>query len=573
MKVRLLSCISLLVILGLLVSACGGTPVPPTSAPPAEATKAPEPTAPPVAEATKAPEPTATTPPEPTAAPAVPSGGDVIFAGWQSPDTLDPNATGLISAMKVDIHIFEPLIWFYDGQYYPGLATSWEINDDSTEYTFHLRQGVKFQDETPFNADAVAAMFDHVLNEETKALGAISALGPYDHNEVVDDYTIKVFFKEPNAAFLNQISSGNLMINSPTNIEKWGHAEVGRHPVGTGPFKFVEWVEEDHVTVEKWDEYNWAPDFYDHQGPAYVDSFTYKIIPEPATRVATLETGETNLIEDVTPEDLDHFRESPDQYTIYLPNSSGMPYAMWLNVINPPTDDINVRKAILYAANQGEIIDALYHGMYEPAYTPLDPSTQGYDPSFKDMYQYDPDKAEGLLDDAGWVDSDGDGIRDKDGQPLVIHYVDLAGFGFEEMAVLLQANLKKVGIDMEITAESFPAVQDTYHAGDKHNMCPFFFYFTDITALESLYTCAAVDRFNWSHICLPEIDDLINQLYVVGDPDARVQLIHDLQQVLMDQAFIIGLYEKRGVMVGTAAMQGLKFQTQAYPLYYDVYFK
>ena len=558
MNARSLSCISLLVILGLLVSACGGTEAPPTAVPPAEATKAPE--------------PTATTPPEPTAEPAPASGGEVIFAGWQSPDTLDPNATGLISAMKIDIHIFEPLLWVYEAEYYPALATSWEINDDSTEYTFYLREDVKFQDGTDFNAEAVAAMFDHVLDEETKALGAISALGPYDRNEIVDDYTIKVFFTEPNAAFLNQIGSGNLMINSPANLEKWGHVEVGRHPVGTGPFKFVEWVEEDHVTVERWDEYNWAPEFYDHQGPAYIDRFTYKVIPEPATRVATLETGETNLIENVTPEDLDMFRESPDDYTIYLPDSSGMPYAMWLNVIHPPTDDLKVREAIMYAANQGEIIEALFSGMYEPAFTPLDPSTQGYDPSLKDMYQYDLERAQALLDEAGWEDTDGDGIREKDGEPLVIQYVDLAGFGFEEMAVLLQANLKKAGIDMQIRAESFPAVQDTYHAGDQHNMAPFFFYFTDITALESLYTCDARDRFNWSHICMPEIDEMISQLYVVADPDERVQLIQDLQKALVEQAFIIGLYEKRGVMVGSADMEGLKFQTQAYPLYYDVHF-
>ena len=105
--------------------------------------------------------------------------------------------------------------------------------------------------------------------------------------------------------------------------------------------------------------------------------------------------------------------------------------------------------------------------------------------------------------------------------------------GFEEMAVLLQANLKQAGIDMQITAESFPAVQDTYHAGDKHNMAPFFFYFTDITALESLYTCDAVDRFNWSHICREPIDEMIGQLYVIADPDERTQVIRDLQRVLV----------------------------------------
>jgi peptide/nickel transport system substrate-binding protein len=243
---------------------------------------------------------------------------------------------------------------------------------------------------------------------------------------------------------------------------------------------------------------------------------------------------------------------------------------MWLNVTKPPTDDINVRKAILYAANQKDIIESLFDGMLEHAFTPLDPSTQGYDASLKSMYQYDPEKAKQLLKDAGWADTNGDGILEKDGKPLQIAYIDLAGFGFEEMAVLLQANLKKVGIDMQITAESYPAVQDTYHAG-KHNMCPFFFYFTDPTALESLYTCAAIDRFNWSHICDPQIDALITQMYAVSDPTARVKVIRDLQKILMDQAFIIGLYEKRGIFASAANLKGLKFNPSAYPLFYDAY--
>src|SRR5438046_2052607 len=161
----------------------------------------------------------------------------------------------------------------------PAIAEKWEVSPDATVYTFNLKKGVKFHDGTPFNGAAVKFTLDRIVDPTTKAGQSHDQLGPYDHTEVVDDYTIKVVMKQPYAPLL-------------TNMNGY---------MGIGPFMFKEWVPKDHVTLVKNPDYNWGSSFFKHTGPAYLDEVVYKIIPEPSVRTGTLKTGETQIIDELDP--------------------------------------------------------------------------------------------------------------------------------------------------------------------------------------------------------------------------------------------------------------------------------
>ena len=226
-------------------------------------------------------------------------------------DTLDPQVTNFDTSIRVTLNICEPLVWEPEpGKFVPGLAEKWDISPDAKTYTFNLKKGVKFTDGSPFNGAAVKFTFDRIVDPATKAGQSHDQLGPYDHTEIVDDYTVKVVMKQSYAPLLTNMN-GYLGIVSPTAVQKMGMAEFARHPVGTGPFMFKEWVPKDHVTLVKNPDYNWGSSYFKHTGPAYLDEVTYKIIPEPSVRTGTLKTGETQIIDEVDPLEYDSLSKDP----------------------------------------------------------------------------------------------------------------------------------------------------------------------------------------------------------------------------------------------------------------------
>ncbi|MCW2641227.1 MAG: ABC-type transporter, periplasmic subunit, partial [Dactylosporangium sp.] len=171
----------------------------------------------------------------------------LTVAVYQEPDSLDPAATGLAMVSMMISHIFDPLFWWLpDGSgknvFHPGLAKSYEVSQDATTYTFKLRDDVDFHDGTHFDANAVKATFDHIVDPATKSRSAKGALGPYKETVVVDQYTAKVVFSEANAAFLHEMTGIVFGMQSPAALEKYGAAGIAAHPTGTGPFKFVDYV-------------------------------------------------------------------------------------------------------------------------------------------------------------------------------------------------------------------------------------------------------------------------------------------------------------------------------------------
>jgi peptide/nickel transport system substrate-binding protein len=259
---------------------------------------------------------------------------------------------------------------------------------------FTLRKGVKFHDGTDFNAKAVKINFDRMMNPDTKSPRA-SEIASVKEVQVVDDYTVKLILKVPNAALLSQLSDRAGMIISPAAIDKYGK-DLARNPVGTGPFSFVEWVPADHLTAKKFDGY-WEKGA-DGQALPYLDQVMFKGIPDGTVRLTALKTGTLDIIDAPEPKDVPGLRAGKDLVFDQVPR---LGYdAIELNMANAPLDKLAVRQAFAYAVDSPAIAKNIYFDTVSPGQGPIAPGSWAYDAS-TNIFKRDPSKAKDLLTKAG----------------------------------------------------------------------------------------------------------------------------------------------------------------------------
>jgi peptide/nickel transport system substrate-binding protein len=494
------------------------------------------------------------------------------YGAWQTPDTLDPATTALAATSRVLCQVFDPLLNQVQGstKLLPGLATSWSVSSDAKTYTFKLLSGVQFHDGTPLDADAVKFTFDRIVDPATKALSALGAMGPYDHSVVVDPQTIQVVFSEPYAAFPNLITQIILAPVSPTAVRQYG-SEFGNHPVGTGPFKVTDYVQNDHVTMTRNSAYRWAPAFYGKSGPANLQTINWKIIPDDTTRQDTLQTGESDVIEYLVPQSVAQFSGN-SKYSVVSLAAPGSPRVIMLNTAKAPTDELAVRQAMNYAVDQQEIVNTLFKGVYKPAHTQLEELTLGYDATLAKMYVANRTKAGQLLESAGWK-MGSNGIRQKNGQPLNPLFINIANDQFDGVAQIVQNEFRQVGINLTLRDESEPTVFSTYDEGTQ-NLSEIFYWYNDPSLLYSLYHSSQIKNgFNWAKYSNPSVDSQLVEAAGESDTAQRVNLYQQAQETMMKDAVVIPIQGKRTVMAMKSQLKGIKYTSITYPLLYTAHWK
>ena len=336
----------------LLMAACTQPPAAPTSAPakPAEpvATKA-------AAPATAAP------------APAAKAGGTLVYGIYTKFDTLDLNVTTFSAVGSVGYAMCDPLVWqTAPGKFDPGLVESWAISPDGKEYTLKLRSDVKFHDGTPLNADAVKFMFDRIINPDTKSQTAFSLLGPFESSAVVDASTVKVKFKSAYAPFLNSMSLPYLAPQSPTAVKNAGK-DYGIKTVScTGPFKWSDYKVDSELKLVKNPDYKWGPKHLMKDSVVALDGITFRVIPEDATRSATLQSGELQFADSLPAVEFKQLSASKDIQLITAVQA-GSGWSVMMNVEKEPTSDVKVRQALEWATDKQGLIDTVFGGAYKPA--------------------------------------------------------------------------------------------------------------------------------------------------------------------------------------------------------------
>lgn len=340
-------------------------------------------------------------------------------------------------------NIFDTLVEYKDGstQIEPALATSWNRSKDGRIWIFHLRHGVKFQDGTPFDASSVVFNFHRQMDpSDPYHLGEFvywqTMWGGFPGKilkvEALDPYTVRFTLSQPVAPFLANLAMIAFAISSPSAVRKWG-ADYFKHPVGTGPFSFRLWEQEERIVLDANRDY-WGKE-------PEIARLIFVPIKDSTSRMLQQERGAIDFMTGVYVEDVAELRADKDLTVVAEPGMNISYLSM--NCQKPPFDNVLVRRAVRYAINKQKIIKELYEGLALPAVCPMPPMMLGYDPSLKDD-SYDPNESRKLLAQAGF----------PNGFKTSLWYIPIgrdylpAGKAVGEA---IQADLRKVGIDAELT--------------------------------------------------------------------------------------------------------------------------
>lgn len=389
------------------------------------------------------------------------SGGTLRFALLSSTESLDPHLNTSFAASNYGNNVFDKLTWQNPetGEIGPWLAKSWEVNSDYTEFTFTLRDDVTFSDGSKFDAAIVKKNFDQYVFGDP-ALGikpnGATHLRSYKGSEVLDDHRVKIVFASPSASFLQFISySGN---NQPGIIgEKTltSNAEQRLNPanvVGTGPFVVTEYVPNERTVLKKRADYSWGPSGLNHEGPAYLDGIEFVTIPEASVRTGSLQSGEVQAAFDILPTDEAVLERQG--FDITSRTIAGVNLGWNINTNLEPTNDINVRRAIVHATDRAGFKKTILAPSEGQAKSVLAEHVQGALDYTDESLRFDLEESKRLLDQSGWVVG-ADGIREKNGTKLKLkatghRLVPNSRYTYEAV----QASLKEIGIDLDFLFDS-----------------------------------------------------------------------------------------------------------------------
>jgi peptide/nickel transport system substrate-binding protein len=451
------------------------------------------------------------------------------------------------------------------GSFVPGLAERWEVSDDGLAYTFWLRNDVTFHDGTAFDAEAVRFNLERITGEEIASQKARFMLGPYAGVDILDDYTVRINLSQPFAPLLDSLSQVYLGIASPTAVEEWGE-EYQLHQVGTGPYTFAEYVPGDRLLLRRNPDYAWGPSVYEHE-TAQVDEIEFNFFTDPATRSPALETGEVAVMGEIPPQDAARLEES-DDFRIETVAIPGVSLMFFMNTTRPPLDDVLVRQALLYGTDRESLVATIFRNTSPVAYGPLSANTWGYEPQVRETYPYDPDMAASLLEEAGWVDSDGDGVREKDGESLTLEMV-LMGWGYmPESGQLLTAQWADLGIEVASRVVGYSEALAIAGEGT-HHLIPFTLSASDPDILRKFFHSQA--QFNWALVDDLEMDGWLEQASRISDRDERLELYSTVQLHVMDEALVIPIRDYVNLNGVSNQVTNLEFDAQGwFPWLIDV---
>ncbi len=479
-------------------------------------------------------------------------GGGSVFTFGQGSDplTLDPIHITDSESSKVARQMFDSLLDFApeSTDVVPALATEVpEAENGGLSYTFNLREGVKFHDGEPFNADAVVFNFERWKNSKNpyhKGGGSQSGdfsyyqtyFGGFDTEsniekiEAVDDYTVRFTLKQPQGPFVDNIAQSAFAMASPKAIEE-DVENFWKNPVGTGPFKFVSWNKGTQVNLEQNSDW-WGGDVPESQGGGgpHVKKVVVRGIPDNTSRTAALSGGELTAADGLTPDDIPTVEQDENLKITYRPPLT-IGY-MAMNVQKKPFDQREVRQAVNMAINMPELVKAFFGETGQVASTYIPPTVSFFADSIE-RYPYDPERARQMLQEAGVQNLSVDFWY----MPIPRPYMP-DGKG---IAQAMQQDLKEVGINAELTTREWGTYIEETGSG-AHDMCLLGWSGDNgdpSTFLDPLLKSSSATKTNALNVAYyknPQVDDLLNQALTTTDRSERRTSYLRAQQILVEDA-------------------------------------
>ncbi len=503
------------------------------------------------------------------ATPGPGSGGTLVFAKSKDANRLDPADVTDGESSAVTENIFDGLLQFKDRStdVAPALALSWELSADRRHYTFHLRPGVRFHDGTPCDAEAVKFSFDRQRKPLEGQLmeywqSFFAGVGPVD---APDPLTVRVGLKAPDATFLPKLAMFSMGIVSPTAARKWG-ADFSRHPVGTGPFRFVTWKPNEKIVLEANPEY-WG-------GRPKLDRVIFKPVLENSVRLLELEIGSVGGeagvmgMDGLNPDDLARVQANPELQLLSQPGLNVGYLA--LNVTRRPMMDKRVRQALNYAIDKENLIKAFFADgrLGVVAKNPLPPLLWGHADDIAD-YPHDPARARRLLAEAGYPG----GLKlPVWAMPVARPYMPLG----LKIGEVIQEDLREVGIEAEIVTHEWATYLDKMGNGDHVAALigwvgdygdPDNFLYTFFHASNARKGSAS----NYAFYRNPRVDALLDAARSEPGQRRREALYREVQRIVHEDAPWVPLFHARQLAILRDGVRGYALQPTGSKLFKDVY--
>ncbi len=490
----------------------------------------------------------------PQAGGAPQKGGTLVVAFNADPETLDPHITTALLAARVLALIHDNLInRDYDGSFKPALAEKWDISPDGKVYTFTLKKGVKFHSGKELTSADVKYTFERWLSIEKSPTAY--TIKPIDKIETPDPQSVRFTLKEPYNIFLDQIAGAWAVILNKEAVDKAGSDYGVSAADGTGPFKFGSWTRNQKLVLARNDAYAWGSPMFQNGGPAYVDGVEIRIIPEDNTRVAEFLAGNVHLVQDVPQAEVERLGKTGG-VSIVRYDQLQTTY-LGMNTAKAPFDDKQVRQAVSLAINRDEIVTGANFGLGKPARTMLTPDTPFF---WKGADQaaptFDQAKAGSLLDAAGWKMGAG-GVREKNGQPLVMPLWVINDSTTVLQAQILEQQLSKVGIKVDTKQYEQTAWFAAARSGEQVGYIIGVFYENADVLYFYFYSKQqpAPNRFSYASA---EVDKWLDDSRVNTASNAVQQDYESIQKALIEDAPAAPLIHALGTLGKTDAVQGVK---------------
>ncbi len=507
-------------------------------------------------------------------------GGTLIYLEQQTYTNLYPPAGGFYPNSGVLNQITDKLTYQNPQtlEIEPWIAESWTVNANATEYVFKIRPGVTFSDGSPVDAAAVAKNYDTYGRGNRELRHSVSeVITNYERSEVIDPLTVRFLFKAPSPGFLQGTSViGSGLVSPATLALPFDQMGDATKIIGSGPFTVARQVLGRELVLNARRDYNWGPAKHPHQGRALLDTVRIIVNGEDSVRVGALLSGQAQIARQIPA--FDENRIQGRGFQVYAPPTRGVNNSITFRPDNPLVADIRVRRALLHGTNAQEVVDTLFSPNYPRATSVIAATAQGY-VNLADRLGYDAALAARLLDEAGWTPGP-NGVRAKDGQELSLNAYESPNYArSKETMQLIAQQWTRLGVKLNVLAGDLGSRTVDSLDPLKTPVSPAMVGRADPDVIRSNYypttrnmllQTGGVSR-RVQNFSDPALNALLDAIASEPDQARRLALTGDVQRHLIDQAYVIPLFEEPQVFAGSPRLRGMGFEAVGRPSFYGAW--